>query len=105
MCSQALEQRGGRDFIRYIGWNSYHAISGNIVGFGIGANRAGAIGHAIADPEICNNGAQRFDDAGSFEPQTGWQFHRIESAAMIGIDEIDADVLVTDTHFASAWRG
>ena len=59
--------------------------------FGIGPDRAGSIDDPIAGLEPLDAFADRLDRAGRFQPQARRQFHGVEPAAVIGVDEVQPD--------------
>ena len=101
----ALQHAGGRHFIADIGGQLDQLFGGHIVGFGVGADGAGAIADAIARLVAGDALAHRFHDTGGFRPQTRRHGQRIKSAAMVDINEIDADGGVMHAHLAGAGRG
>ncbi|MNN14529.1 hypothetical protein D3C81_1275990 [compost metagenome] len=68
--------------------------------------RAAGMGHAVADLEPGHTLAHRLDHARSFSTQARRQGRRrIQPAAEVGIDEVQADCMVTHTHLLWAERG
>ena len=75
-----------------------HAVSGNDICFRISAQRTAAIGDAVSFLDGRDAIAQCIDNPGRFQPQPGRKADGIKSAALIGVDEIDADHGVLHTH-------
>src|SRR5207248_10941821 len=62
--------------------------------------RTGAVSDTIAGLHPIDTCPNRLDYAGSFAADSGWQRQRIETAAMIGVKEIDADRRVAHARLA-----
>src|SRR5204863_7896181 len=60
---------------------------------------AAAVRNAITRLHPVDAAAYRFDDAGRLAADAGWQRYRIEAAAMISVDEVDADRRVAHPRF------
>src|SRR6185312_15189442 len=58
---------------------------------GIGADRRVAVSDAVADLEIGDAGAELFDDPRRLIAEHGGHRHRVDAAAIVGVDEIEAD--------------
>ncbi|MNQ74424.1 hypothetical protein D3C85_891790 [compost metagenome] len=72
----------------------------------VGAQRPGSVGHAVADLELADLGADRFDDAGALVAQARRQGRwRIQAAAEIGVDEVQADRLIVHADLVGAGCG
>ena len=56
----------------------------------------------VSDRELIDPFAHRLDHARRLDPQPGREFERIEAAAVIGVDEVQADSGVAHAHFAGA---
>ena len=70
----------------------------------VGAQWATAVGHAVTDLELGDLAAHRIHHTGAFCTQARWQgWRRIETAAEIGVDKIQADGLVTHANLLRAW--
>jgi hypothetical protein len=63
------------------------------------------IGDAIADHEAGDAVAQRLHHAGRLQSQHRRHLHRVETRAMIGVDEVQAHRLVADQNLARPWGG
>jgi hypothetical protein len=72
----------------------------------VGAQRPGGVGHAVADLKLLDLGADRLDDAGALVAQARRQRRwRVQAAAEIGVDKVQADRLVLYPYFMEAWGG
>ncbi|MOA14114.1 hypothetical protein D3C78_1341980 [compost metagenome] len=72
----------------------------------VGPQRAAAICHAVTDLEARHVTAHRIDHASTFCAKARWQGRRsIEPATEVGVDEVQADGLVADTHLLRARFG
>ena len=69
---------------------------------GIGADRRIAVSDAIADFEVGDVGPELFDHAGAFIAEHRRQRQRVDAAAIVGVDEIEADGGLADARFARA---
>ncbi|MNZ35112.1 hypothetical protein D3C78_525020 [compost metagenome] len=103
---QALEHHSGSLF-ESDGVRQAHQVGfGQHVNLAVSAQRAAAISHAIADLEPGHFAADRVDHARAFRTQTRWQGRwRVEAAAVIGVDEVQADGLVGHAHLLRAGLG
>eukprot|EP01132_Coremiostelium_polycephalum_P020350 gene20351-biopygen11280 len=71
--------------------------------FAVGAQRAAAVGHAIADLELSDFAAHRINHAGTFCAQARRQGRWcIQAAAEIGVDEVQANGLVLHANLLRA---
>ena len=61
-------------------------------------------GHAIADGDIVDIGADGFDDAGAFEPERQGQVALVKSAAQLRVEQIDARGFHGDQNLAAPGR-
>ncbi len=66
----------------------------------VGADRALRIRDAIAFLQAHHFRADRIDDAGAFEAKAVWQRVRIQAGAVVNVDEIQTDRVLTDSHLA-----
>ncbi len=66
--------------------------------FAVRPQRPGAVGDTITDLEARHLGPHRLDHPRPFGTEAGRQRRRIQPAAVIGIDEIQANGLVTHNH-------
>ncbi|MNO77277.1 hypothetical protein D3C76_683800 [compost metagenome] len=103
---QALEHHASGLF-EADGVRQFHQIGlGQHMNFAIGAQRAAAIGHAIADLEAGHVAADRLDHACTLRAEARWQgWRRVQAATVIGVDEVQADGLVGYAHFLRTWLG
>jgi hypothetical protein len=62
-------------------------------------------GHAIADGDIVDIGADGFDNAGAFEPERQGQVAFVKSAAQLCVEQIDARGFHGDQHLAAPGDG
>ena len=69
---------------------------------GIGAERPAGIGDAVAGLEAADAGPDLLDDAGALAAEAARQRHRVEAAALIGVDVVEADRGVPEPHLAGA---
>ena len=60
----------------------------------VGTERSAGVGRPVAGHNISDPGADRFDDPGTLEAQTTRQGQRVEAAAVVGIDVVEADRLM-----------
>ena len=102
---QALEHDGRRLFVAD-GLGQLHQMPcRQRVVLAIRAKRAGGVGHAVTDLQAADTLADRFDLASPFGAQTGRQARRhVETAAEIGIDEIQADGVVAYSNLPRSRR-
>jgi hypothetical protein len=80
------------------------AVRRKVARLGVGAHRAAGIGDAIADRDLGHALADRLDHPGPLEADPRRQGQRVESAAMIGVDEIEADRGVAHGGFPGGGR-
>ncbi len=66
----------------------------------VAAGLAARVRDAIADRDVRDAGADRFDDPGALGAEHRGQRDRVQPAAVIAVDEVDADRLVADAHLA-----
>src|SRR5690606_31926729 len=72
----------------------------------VGAQRAGGVGDAITDLPLIDALPQRLNHAGAFGSQPRRQARwRIEAAAEIGVDEVQADGMVAHADLAGCGSG
>ena len=101
---QALEHHCGglleADCIR-----QFHQLLGRQhMQLAIRAQRSGGIGHAVAHLKTADRSTHRLDDARTFGAQAGRQrWRRIQAAAEIGVDKIQADRLVLHPYLIRTW--
>ena len=69
---------------------------------GIGAHRRIAIGDAVAGLEVSDARADILDHAGALAAEPTRQLHRVETGAIVDIDEVEADGGVADARLARA---
>ena len=81
-----------------------HQIGGGQhVQLAVGTQWTTAVGHTVANLELGDFAADRIDHAGAFCAQARWQgWRRVQTAAEIGVDEVQADRLVTHAHLLRA---
>ncbi len=92
------QDRGGGREIDVIG--HVHELAGRAQHeFGVGADRL-QIRDAIAGPETADVSADGLDHAGAFIAGNERQWRWIKTAALIGIEKIDADRVIAHEHFA-----
>jgi hypothetical protein len=73
--------------------------------FGVGADRALPIGHAVADLQARHARPHGFDHAGALEAQAMRQRTGIQPGAEIDIDVVQADRMLADGDLVRAGRG
>ncbi|MNZ91856.1 hypothetical protein D3C78_1108550 [compost metagenome] len=72
--------------------------------FAVGAQWSAGIGHAVADLESCDLLADGLDNPGPFGAQArGQRRWRIQAAAKVSVDKIQADGLIAYEHLL--WAG
>ena len=68
----------------------------------VGAERPAGIGDAVAGLQIGDAGADFLDDAGRLGAEPARQLHRIEAAALVGVDVVEPDRRVAEPDLALA---
>ena len=68
--------------------------------FGIGAERGCAIGDAITWLQVGDACAHLLDDSRPLAAKAAWQLHRINTGAIIDVDEVEPDGGVADARLA-----
>ncbi len=99
---QSLQQHRRRGPVVDPGRQLDQPLGGEQASLGIGAHRPRAIAGAIARLELAHPLAHRLDHAGGLEADARRQRERIEAAAVIGVDEVEADRRVADADLAGA---
>ena len=99
---QALEHHGRTgleaDAVRQLA----HALGRHHPHFAIAARWLAGIGRAVAHLEVAHALAHRLDHTGGFHAQLHREVHRIEAAALVDINVVEAHRMVADTHLAGA---
>jgi hypothetical protein len=85
---EAFEQCRRGDFVGNPGRQFDRVPGGNIGGFRIG-DADHAVRDPVADLQSTDVFAERGDDAGCFRAESGRHRQRVQTGAMIGVDEID----------------
>ncbi len=79
---------------------------GQHMDFGIGAQRTGGVGDAVAGLEAGDRAAHRLHHPGTLGAQArGQRWRRIETATVVGLDEVEADGVVTHPYLVGAGSG
>ncbi len=82
---------------------SLHTVLAGITrSFAVGAGRPAGIGGAVAGLQVRHALAHRLDHARGFHAELQRHRERIEPAALVGVDEVEADGLVADADLAGA---
>ena len=97
---QALQHHRGGGLVVDAVRQFQQAIGRDQAGFGIGADRRGAIGDAVAGLDVRDAGADFLDHARGLAAKPARQLRRIKPGAVVDIDEVQADRGVADTGFA-----
>ncbi|MNP01254.1 hypothetical protein D3C76_930590 [compost metagenome] len=72
----------------------------------VSPQRPATVGHAITDLEVSDLATYRLDHARTFGSKPGWQrWWRIQATAKVGVNEIQANGLVTHKDLLRAWLG
>ncbi len=100
---QPFEERGCTLFKAKVARQQRHAFCRDVVDLAVGAERRLRIHHPVARFEDADPGADLGHHAGRFGAEAARQAgRRVQSAAHIGVDVVDADRLVLDLHFAGS---
>lgn len=62
-------------------------------------------GHAVANGDVVDIGADGVNNAGAFKPECQRKVAFVKSAAQLRVEQIDAGGLHGDQDLASSWRG
>ncbi len=106
LCGQALEHDCRRlleaDRIRQL----HQMPRRQYVMLAVGTQRTGGVGDALADLPLIDALSHRLDHASAFGAQARRQaWRRVEAAAEIGVDEIQADGVVAHAYFTGRGDG
>ena len=101
---QAFEHERGALLVADCGRQSDQSRGGNVAPLAIGAATRAHVGHTLPEPQATHTAPERNDDAGRLASWRFGQRPRIQAAAIIDIDEIDADRGVAQLHFPAPWR-
>ncbi len=80
----------------------HQPLGGMDLHLGVGAQGAGGPGHAVADLQVGDAGADRLDHARAFPADRRGQRQRVQAAAMVGVDVVEADGLEADAGLVGA---
>ena len=98
---QALQHHRRRLLVADALGHLHHAVGGHDARFAVRARQAG-IGDPIAFLQILYARTHGVDHAGAFIAGDRRDLHRIKPGALVGVDEVDADGGVPDSHLSRA---
>ena len=100
----AFEHHRRRLLVTHASRNFHQFVGGHQARFRVGANRRRCTGNAVANFQIGDVCAERFNDACAFEAEPRWQRDRVQPGAMIGIDEVQTNRGRLEPHFVGTGR-
>ena len=99
---QAFEHHGRAGFERDAIGQLAHAFGGHHALFAIAAGRHAGVGRAVAHLQVRDALAHGLDHARSFHAQLQWHGVGVQAGALVDVNEVQADGLVTDADLAGA---
>lgn len=99
----ALQHHGGALLETDRFGQAHQPVGRHVADFGIGPERPAGIRDAIAGGQIGHPVPHGFDHPRCLQPDAGGQRDRIQSGAVVGIDEVQAHRMMTHPHLT--WGG
>src|SRR5882724_7262734 len=101
---QAFQHERCRLFVGDPAGYTHDAYCGDIAKLGVGARFQMDVRDAVADAKTADFASERENDARRFTAESTRQLCRVESGAVIDIDEVESDCRVTDLDFVRRRR-